>query len=355
VNSFFENHDHIEYINGNRYPQINFNHVLGLPAFYRLNILKDYVLNPTVESVVVKVPDWKDGVDYKNAGDFVQIWKRWSKSYWENMVKLSLDEAHQNGTYQFAIRGARFMQMPFFRRTDIGNAGLNPFIKEMKRWNKRGYQMIRRMVTMNAITSPMADTPVNNWCKMMNDELIHQMYVAGNTALYVTNFYLPKPAHIDDDYIVQFMILPQISQTCQLFFEMSKDSHSIEAREDRGIDWSGHWGMPMFFKKNFKRIEPEVYHQNSGILPPPEEYSDEEDDEPDYYYPFPYPVMPLSEYMSKVGFNLACLTSRNMLRENASDAMVGRHQDDLTGIMSQLYLNEMEGIDLSRDIYLEDE
>ena len=346
VSSFFENHDHDEYINGVRYPQINFNHVFGLPAFYRLNILKNYALNPTQESVVVKVPDWKDGVEYKNTADFVQIWERWSESYWKHMVKPSLEEANERGEHQFAIREPRFMLMPLFRRTDLGNGtvqnvGLNPFIKEMKRWSKRGYHMFRRMVTINAHSPHLKDTPVNNWCKMMNDELIHQVYVTANTVLFVTNFYLPTPEHITEEYIVEFMIYPQISQTCQMFFEINKNSQQIEAKEDRGIDWSGHWGMPMFSKKNFKRIEP----------PPTGGYSDdsEEEDEADYNYPFPYPVMPLSECMREVGLNLGFLTLRGMLRENASDAMVGRHQDDLAEIISQVYLNEMEHIDLSRD------
>jgi hypothetical protein len=357
VASFFENHNHNELLpppNPVRFPQINYKHALGLPAFYRLNIEKDYASNPDVESVTVRVPNYlDDGVEYKNPSEFVEKWARWSSSYWKHMIKLDIKTAFETRLHQYNV--GQFEHLPFFKSTWLGgvleDVEMYPLIRDKKPWDRRGQQMIRRIAGVDPSTVFLKNTPAANWCKMMNDELIQQVYTTANTVIYLYNIHiLERTPQQDKTYLFKQMILPQISHICNMFFNILKESPRIQSIEDMGIDWSGHWGMAMFVRLNFREIDEDYF---KTLYPPRDgetssvdyetELEDEEEEADrlqrnmlDKYHPFSGPVIPESQYLQSVGLNLAYLTHKNMLRGGASSALIGRSGDAFSCILSEL-------------------
>ena len=354
VDSFFENHDHNELLPPPipvRFPQINFKHVLGLSAFYRLNIAKDYVNNNELESVTVRVPNYMDdGVEYKNPGEFVEKWARWSSSYWKNMIEPDIKKAFQTRLHQYDI--GRLEHLPFFKTIWLGgvleDVGMYPLIREKKPWDRRGQQMMRRIASLDPNTVFSKNTPATNWCKMMSDELIQQVYTTVNTVIYTYNIHVgQRRPEQDKTYLFEKMILPKIPQTCSLFFNILKESPRLLFVEDKGIDWSGHWGMAMFVKINFREIDEEYYDSLYPHADDVADYETELEDEEEEaarlqknklynHYPYPGPVMPESEYLKSTALNLAFLSQRNMLGDGASSAFVGRGGDAFSGILSEL-------------------
>jgi hypothetical protein len=119
------------------------------------------------------------------------------------------------------------------------------------------------------------------WCRMMNYELIDQLYMTGNTILYIKSVHLSE---YWDARMTRETLILNMNETRVNFFLVNCNVYFVLRPGIRvlGIvnQWSGRWGLKMLFERNFKRIDREYY----DVLFP-EDY--ELDDS------LPYPVIPV--------------------------------------------------------------
>lgn len=133
-----------------------------------------------------------------------------------------------------------------------------------------------------------------NWCILMVDELIVQVYAAVNAIMSVWCMYWSKKesAH-DRDRARVMRNLPRyldkkITEVCINFFKINcKTWHDSRVMRNKN-QWSGKWGIKMYFEQNFRRVDEKLYirqYPQDNVRGPSDFF----------YYKLPYPVLTLKD------------------------------------------------------------
>jgi len=110
------------------------------------------------------------------------------------------------------------------------------------------------------------------WCKSMTDELIGQVYATLNAVNYVHVMYKHNwEGYTDAAVRATLRFQHPIANTCSNFFQINCITHlqltrpGLDGDEYNGVrnknQWSGKWGIKMFFESNFAKINEELYEE----------------------------------------------------------------------------------------------
>lgn len=229
IDRFFDMHHH--QISDEKY---NIIYSLGLKEFYRLNVLERD--RRQVIKISVPCPYNYDSTESfetyisKSVGDYCGLI---NDSLPNNMI---LPETVNDGT------------MPVLSiKRDLIERGLNI-------WNYLAGPISRDEV-LAGVKEP--------WCKLMNDELITQLCTTGNSVLYIRR--LMKNVRLFNVSEIEFVNILKyyLRGTCHNYFCIDcRDVVNLGGRRMVRSEnqWSGHWGLKMFFRLNFRRIDPDFFY-----------------------------------------------------------------------------------------------
>ena len=307
--------------------QVNSDHLLGLQEFYRLNV-NDVDGDP----VTMSVPCHTYGVTFDSPAEFVDNWMRYTTEFWTQTILGDLGRAdlplisqtiryQDGGEFQFLL-------------------GLSPLIKHSHQWGALGEMCFRNIVKLPHDIQAV-NNAATNWCKMMSDELISQIYMTVSTILYVLNTFPPQNTQ-GRQFPTLETIRNHVLRTYNLFFRIDSRTPSnvreimtATVAEQQLAKWSGHWGMSMLIHQNFRHITEDYYETLHDGDNPPELIGDEDPDgtESDSasigsegdstYFPFNGPRMSQGEYMDRA-LAFASITSPKMRIDGSMSNVVNR-------------------------------
>ena len=269
VDVFFLSHDY-ERTNAAYYKRTENWHTLGLAHFFRLNVLE----NAPAIKVTVPYP-----VHFETPKALEQLISRTIVEF-RNMFR----------NYFNADNDVRFPSLVY----DRGNI-TNDFA-ERPRWAYKisktsGYYQpeARGMFLIHSLIPSQSDgLQLKNhmaWCRLMTDELIRQIYAALNMAMYVhfkyrKHFYPIRQIASRNKPFDNYQLSQMIGDICSNFFQVdcikwSQNTARLPQLVDDSINehgmslrnknqWSGKWGIRMFYHLNFVRVNREV---NEFIYP----------------------------------------------------------------------------------------
>lgn len=318
LSTFFDNHNK---------GKVNCDHVFGLAAFYGLN-----VEHMAVPNVTMTVPHIDDGVDYDRPADFVENWMRYSN---EVMDETIYENLHSMMDESF-VHDHVGRKIGLDARWKAGENG----------WGKQIEKCFRQIANL-------PHTESTQWCKMMSDELVSQIYTTVSSVLHVLNTEQLNRGH-SIDYIRLPMIRQSVQRTYFMFFLIdsrtpcTSDGMKRANEADKQIaQWSGNWGMSMFIQQNFKPITGEYYDTLYGEEPPEltddedawETQSDSQGSEGDGgAFPFSDPQMTQRDYRERA-LAFAPTNMPNMLRDRNTPAAL--EASNLTPELLQMIMRQI--------------
>lgn len=225
--------------------ECNLHHSLGLREIYRLNVELE---NDAEENVIsLKVPH---PIDYELPHNFTIDVFNAVESYC-GLIHDSLRENVWGNINDRGGGGITFVQNTV------------PKLKFKREWIERGLSI------WNYLAGPRREGFIEPWCKLMNDELIFQLYMTGNSVFFVRTLMESLNMFNISEIYFNDILKYYMKGTCHNFFCIDckdyvclRGPNEWELRSDN--QWSGHWGIKMLFEQNFKKIEGEFYNNLFG-------------------------------------------------------------------------------------------
>jgi hypothetical protein len=265
MDDFFDSHDILQD------KSVNYNHAIGLVAFYKLNVqnIQDQVLS-------IRVPSLKDGVAFSSSQEFARKLNTLQNSYFR-LIKDGIEQMCTDIEPLFTLYEKRIGVNVYFKAT------LNSALKDII--SRKGEELWISM----ALTTAEAHT---HWCRLMNDELISQIYTACNCVKFCNDKSKNQvEGKLGIHALFKQMFELCLERTCINFLLVDSVNTPTNVREEDRIQWSGNWGMKMFCMENFYLVDDAYYNLLNGIDP----YDTEPDDQ---YYPLSAASIPRDQSLA---------------------------------------------------------
>ena len=309
LDDFFESHNALSD------NAVNSRHILGLKQYYNLNVENE---SGDMKIVKVIVPCYNDGVRFSSPFDFKMKWNALLKAYDELLTRsyreLREDNPHLTPIF---ITSKQIMYYADGHPFEYDKASLNTAIKDEKLWGAIGENLWREMSR---------ESSTKNWCRFMSDELISQIYLSINCIKFTHNFCFNQVLQPLEPRVIFETLMNSVPKICCrnfMLIDSAKTPTNVD-EEDR-IQWSGEWGMQMFFYENFKMIELGFYDYLYSITVDPfETESDDENVEGYRFFPLPGPCMTQSDFIDRnLAFTMASLEVTPGSQRNPNDILRG--------------------------------
>lgn len=257
-------------------------HILGLAHFYKLNVTE----RGSDNSITMSVPY---PVDYTTPRQFSDLM---------NSLIISFIDMFQNRfSHQF-----QHETVPYTQIQNTYGGHIQWIIKDyvsIEDFQFRGVILLSERLLLSSFENLSTEQYV--WCRGMIDELLGQLYAAFNALYYVHVICKPPGEDQNDRVAFIHMFTHPIQDVCTNFFQI--DCVRVAPMIPNKNQWSGEWGIKMFFESNFWRVNEELYEQ---IYP-----DDSEIYTRDYFhYRLPYP----------------CITLKDKHERSLAYAMMGREK-----------------------------